>query len=87
MTFEEVWDSVSIDAIVTVSNGKPAPPASAKRPYDAWRSNNCTGPLRAKLDATEIRGRRLRIEAVNEAGLVVAFDIAEGYGHSFELAE
>lgn len=82
MTFDEVFAGVSLETAIVVSNGKPAPPEGPTLRYRAWRSNNFSGPLKAKIDGAH---RALLIEAVNEPGLVVAYTIAEGLGHTFEL--
>ncbi len=86
MTFEEVF-ALPLGAVLAVSNGRPAPPMAATFRYNCWRSHNFSGPLLAKIDATETAPRMLRIEARNEAGARIAYDIADGAGHSFTLID
>lgn len=83
MTFDEAF-ALPLGAVLSVSNGRPAPPEGPTLRWRCWRSNNFTGPLLSKAEGPP---RALLIEAVNEPGLRVAYEIVEGRGHSFSLVE
>lgn len=87
MTFDDVFAETPIGAVLAVSNGQPKPPAKQALKLKVWASHNFSGPLQAKLGATDERPRRLKIGAVDEPGLSVSFEIAEGLGHSFTLLD
>ena len=87
MTFDEVFDAAPIGAQLAVSNGQPRPPAKQALKVKVWASHNFSGPLQAKFEATEDRPRRLQIGAVDQPGLSVSYEIADGGGHSFTLIE
>lgn len=82
MTFDEIWDGVSLGAIITVSNGKPAPSGGLGTPrYNLWRSHNFSGPLLEKIDGAP---RKLRIRDQSNP-YQVAYDVSEGVEHSFAV--
>ena len=86
MTFDEVFSDAELGDVLAVSNGKPQPTASGLR-LACWQSHNFTGPLRAKIDASDGQPRKLEIEARNEGGVVVAYRVADGDEHTFTLIE
>lgn len=87
MTFDDVYESVAVGAVVSVSNGAPKPPERARLRYACWRSHNFSGALLEKLAPPDQAARALVIEAANEPGLKLAYTIVEGAGHTFDLTE
>ena len=86
MTFDDVFAGVAVGAVLAVSDGKAAPPESARLRFACWRSHNFTGALLQKLGPAG-GARGLVIEAVNAPGLKIAYTVLEGPAHTFELVE
>lgn len=82
MTFDQVWGSVSIGEALAVSDGRAEPSPDTQRRWNIWRSHNFSGPLIAKIDGAP---RKLRIQARADAGVTVAYDVAEDVEHNFEM--
>jgi hypothetical protein len=86
MTFDDVWTSVSLDTVLTVSNSIPPPSTNTEgMAYRAWRSHNFEGVLREKV--THAGWRSLRIEVIDTPAEVefLAYDVADDGQHTFEV--
>lgn len=83
MNFDEAWESAEIGAIVSVSDGRAAPPGGlGSMRYNLWRSHNFSGALMEKIDGPP---RVLRIaDAANPKA--VAYDVSEAAAHVFSVA-
>lgn len=81
-TFSECWDTATLSARVTVSDGMPQPSNMDGLPWRLWRSHNFTGSLVAKLDGTP---RAMKFELSPANGATVSYEIVEGLGHSFTI--
>lgn len=86
MTFDDVFASAPIGAIVSVSDGAYPPPTTAAFRYACWRSHNFSGPLLAKIDADEAGPRRLLIEDSDAPCTHRAYEIREDVAHVFAIA-
>lgn len=88
MTFDEIFTGAAIGAIVSVSNGAPAPPPSAAFRYACWRSHNFSGALLEKIDADGSSPRRMLIQDSDPGAPCShrAFEIREDVEHSFAVA-
>ena len=86
MTFEEVWDTVEIGMVITVSDGRSEPGGGlGSFRYNAWRSHNFSGSLVEKLEAGGSQPRRLRIADAASPAVNVLYDVAENVSHTFSL--
>lgn len=84
MTFDEVWDGVAIGAIVSVSNGRSAPPGGLGAPrYNLWRSHNFSGALLEKREGPP----RILVIADAANPKAVAYEVAADVAHTFALVE
>lgn len=82
MTFEELWDGGSIGEKVRVSNGRPRPNGDGFA-FKVWRSHNFEGKI---VDWIQGPPRAIRIELPEENGAVVAYDVSEDAGNTFDRA-
>lgn len=84
MTFEEAY-ALDIGTVVSVSDGKPAPPETSLVRFNVWRSNNFTGAIQEKIPNAMGSSRALRIADANVQHPVKerSYTIVEGHGHTF----
>jgi hypothetical protein len=88
MTFEEVWNSIDLETVVTVSNGFPPPSSNTEGlPYKEWFSHNFTGTLEEKIDRNGWKYLRFEVDPTTTPVAVeyLAYEVAQGPGHSFEV--
>lgn len=88
MTFEEVWDTVAIDTVVTISDGTPPPTTNTQGPaYMGWFSHNFTGTLEEKIERGSWKYMKFEVLPIDtpEAVEYLAYEIVQGPGHTFEV--
>lgn len=83
MTFEEAYDTAAVGDVLTVSDGKSAPPTSATFRAACWRSHNFSGPLLEKRAGPP---RALVIEDAAAPCKQRAYVVREDADHTFTLA-
>lgn len=87
-TFTLVWDSIPLNTKMKVSDGLPPPSTNTEgAPYNAWRSHNFIGTLEEKIQRNSWRYLKFEVDptTTGDQMLYLAYDIAEGQGHNFEL--
>ena len=90
MTFEEIWNSVELETVVTISNGAPPPSTNTQGiPYMAWRSHNFTGTLEEKINRNGWRYLKFEVlaDTTPEAVVYLAYEVAENVTHQFTIQE
>lgn len=85
MTFDEFWTAANLGDALSVRDGTPSPSNVEGNPYKMWKSHNFDGILREKVTADGWRYLRIEVDPdeTPEEVEFLAYDVAEGIGHTF----